>query len=454
MPTQPPKFSFRHSFSAKSDENTPLAPRQGSFHGQSAEHNGGRRVGWKWYENPFILGAVTLCVSLFVGVAFYVQYNDWPWTTALMAATTVLLGPVWDVPQQPHPSHGYTFTLVYYIYGQSLFVWTITEVIAKLISRAPEIEARERQKLFEMCELEDLDNDGHIGWGDYIRYLWRMTPYYIGWEHQKHKYYVFICLFAWIFTGIYFCVLYLDYTYSSALYFVLSTLSQMGLASAPCTGNTTMCEFDPTTAIFLSIYVIVGVPLFAYFIGLVAGIMIERSIRAEEKAILLTPLSKGEFDFACNLYGDDEELSLAEFTILELLRLQRVSIDDLEDIRELFAAIDDQTTGNLTKPMLSQVNLLKKYGSFHSNQSDPPVHSPARDKNATIPSEEEPDESLKDASDMIRRMSHAEYNDIVLPLAIEYALPGLAEGEHEDEIEVEVVEHEHDPHTAAGIWYM
>ena len=448
----------------------------------------------KWYENLLIVGAVALFISLTIGVSFYTIFNDWPWTTALLAATTALLGPIFDMPQQPHADPGYAFTLLYFIYGQSLFVWTISEVVARLIKRAPQIEARERQKLFEMYELEDLDNDGMIGWSDYITYQWKMLPYYIGWEYHKHKIYVFIGLVCWIILGIWYCMHYVGYSGPSALYFIFSTLSQMGLATPPCDDkevDPTMCVYDPYMAIFLSIYVIIGVPLFAYAVGMVAGILIERSIRAEEKAILLTPLSKEEYNFACKLYGDDDTLSLAEFTILELLRLQRVKMEDLEDIRELFAAIDEETTGNVTKPMLAQRNLLRKYGSFddidfYASRRANEVPSPTRSVQSSLGASTHPEEpefshppiapflrhmhteptymstarspggslhtsdyntidteskeeSSREMPDMMRRISFSEYNEIVLPMAIDWALPGLTESE---DFHLETIEEE------------
>jgi Ca2+-binding EF-hand superfamily protein len=57
-------------------------------------------------------------------------------------------------------------------------------------------------------------------------------------------------------------------------------------------------------------------------------------------------------------------ISLGEFTILELLRLQRVTTDDLDRIREIFNQIDVGETGNIDKPMLVKSNLYRGYGSF------------------------------------------------------------------------------------------
>ena len=57
-------------------------------------------------------------------------------------------------------------------------------------------------------------------------------------------------------------------------------------------------------------------------------------------------------------------ISLGEFTVLELLRLRRITTEDLEMIRAVFDQIDDAKTGTLDKPMLARKQMLRGYGSF------------------------------------------------------------------------------------------
>jgi hypothetical protein len=59
-------------------------------------------------------------------------------------------------------------------------------------------------------------------------------------------------------------------------------------------------------------------------------------------------------------------MSLSEFTVLELLRLQRVTVADLEMIKNLFEQIDINQCGNIDKAMLAKVKLIHGYGSFSS----------------------------------------------------------------------------------------
>lgn len=86
--------------------------------------------------------------------------------------------------------------------------------------------------------------------------------------------------------------------------------------------------------------------------------MVVRAVRDHELKIIHQPLTQDEYNYAANLYGNDEVLSLGEFTVLELLRLQRVSKEDLEHIKILFCAIDEAETGIVDQPMLAKNNLI------------------------------------------------------------------------------------------------
>jgi hypothetical protein len=53
--------------------------------------------------------------------------------------------------------------------------------------------------------------------------------------------------------------------------------------------------------IFVGIYVMVGVPLFAFTLGQFAGMIVERAIREREMQIMSRPLGESEFKFALTL---------------------------------------------------------------------------------------------------------------------------------------------------------
>eukprot|EP00604_Paraphysomonas_vestita_P004245 CAMPEP_0174824870 /NCGR_PEP_ID=MMETSP1107-20130205/38925_1 /TAXON_ID=36770 /ORGANISM="Paraphysomonas vestita, Strain GFlagA" /LENGTH=298 /DNA_ID=CAMNT_0016054487 /DNA_START=128 /DNA_END=1021 /DNA_ORIENTATION=- len=154
-------------------------------------------------------------------------------------------------------------------------------------------------------------------------------------------------------------------TFGSALFFALSTIAGACYVGPECDNGDDMdCDIGMIREILVTIYVLIGYPLFTILLGQFASLFIEHTVREHEKQILKSPLSEEEYRYAANLYGDDELISLGEFTILELLRLQRVTVEDLDRIREIFNQVDVGSTGNLTKPMLAKSNLYRGYGSF------------------------------------------------------------------------------------------
>lgn len=143
-------------------------------------------------------------------------------------------------------------------------------------------------------------------------------------------------------------------------------MSAAANVSPQCVGDdTTNCKIGFFREIFLSIYMLIGCPLFTLALGQFAKFMIDRTIKRHEISILHTPITQEEFKYAANLYGEDPNvMSLGEFTILELLRLQRITLADLEQIKSLFLSIDENSTGQLNKPMLVTRNWMRPYGSF------------------------------------------------------------------------------------------
>lgn len=319
----------------------------------------------KWYENIYAMAFIVYALSLAVAVSFYSSVYGWPVTTSLLAATSTLFGPVYNIPIPDDDTlAGNTFTLLLFAWGQSIGLFCISTAVGALVAQAPEIAARERRKLQVIPE--DADGDGEIGLWDYWAYWKSNFLVRIGHEDHKLRYQIALCTIAWAGVGIAYGLYYEEWDFNTSLYFTLSTLTEMGLAVPSCFNAegenvTSDCQYGDFRGVFLSIYIAVGVPLFAVCVAQFAGVVIQRAVRKHEIDILHTPLSEEEYQFAANFYGDDEVLNLGEFTILELLRLQRVSMEDLEQIKELFCVIDETATGAVDKPMLARRNLMSGY---------------------------------------------------------------------------------------------
>lgn len=71
-------------------------------------------------------------------------------------------------------------------------------------------------------------------------------------------------------------------------------------------GDDTNCDIGMTREILLTIYVLIGYPLFTILLGQFASLFIEHTVREHEKQILRSPLSEEEYRYAANLYSADE----------------------------------------------------------------------------------------------------------------------------------------------------
>jgi hypothetical protein len=336
----------------------------------------------RWFENIFVIAFVVYALSIGVAVCFYSSLYGWPITTSLLAATSTLLGPVYNVPAPDEDTlAGNAFTLLLFAWGQSIGVYCISTAVGQLVAQAPEIAARERRKLQEIPE--DTDGDGEIGLWDYWAYWKGNMLVRMGYEDYTLGYFIGLGTLAWTGVGVAYGLFYEEWDFNTSLYFTMSTLTEMGLAVPSCYTedgdvSTQDCTYGDFRGIFLSVYIMVGVPLFAVCVAQFAGVLIKRAVRKREVDILHTPLTEEEYQFAANFYGDDAVLSLGEFTVLELLRLQRVSIEDLEQIKELFRVIDETDTGTVDKPMLARRNLIHGYeGGSVSGASDDGAGGPA-----------------------------------------------------------------------------
>lgn len=423
------------------DNEEPVSPR-------GYEVNQVSWFSYKWYENVYAVGPIILIISLLFGVAFYVVYDGWDLSTSFFFATQALLGVMYGVPLQPH-SLSEIFTLCYYLYGSTLIAGAIGAFAGHLVTTAPQIAADERRRMFERASLEDVDGDGFIGVHDFVRYMQNNIGYLIGWEDHRTKYLTVLAALGWILIGCIYGMLYERWSFQTSFFFCLSAMAQAGAPAPPCDGGDAYtCELGTFRGYAMGVFLIVGCPLFALCMGQFAGLMVERAIRVKERRILHRPLTEEEYKYAANLYKSDEVLDLGEFTILELLRLERVTLDDLRLIKELFQKIDYNYSGIIDKPMLRKSKLMERgYGSFDDanllerrdtiKSALPRVKSlPDMDELENTHVEDEAltsrlgasnhddedyyscDESYFNRGTSIRRMSLGEYNDVVVSMTV------------------------------------
>lgn len=322
-----------------------------------------KEIPWIWYNDLYFIGPLVLVLSLLVGICFYIIYNGWTVGSATLCATATLIGAIYGVPNQPD-NVGAAFTILYYIYGISLLTAIIGAIIGSMITRAPLISAKARRKIAQMEQPEDTDGDGEIGFYDYCFFLRERFLHWINWEENQTNYLVTAAATFWVWLGVMYGMYIEKWTFEHSLYFAMNAVSMAALADPPCEhGDGEHCDIGFYRGLAMSAYLLIGVPIFTLMLAQLAGLVINKAVRENEYKIISQPLTQEEYNYAANLYDNDEVLSLGEFTVLELLRLQRVSMEDLEHIKNLFCAIDEAATGMVDKPMLEKRNLIHPYGS-------------------------------------------------------------------------------------------
>jgi hypothetical protein len=259
--------------------------------------------------------------SIFTGVVFYHYMNSWSISTATFYAVNTLLGELFMVPGNKTPVAD-VFTVLYYIYGAFFLAGILGQYVGVLVTKAQEMAATERKKLMEIPENPiDTDQDGYVGFWDHFEFHKMKLQQKIGWETHQWKYITFGIVILWICVGILYGMFMEHKEFGSALFFAVSTIAgacyvgkSLSLLETthPRTGpecdggDDTDCDIGMVREILLTVYVLIGYPLFTILLGQFASLFIEHTVREHEKEILRSPLSEEEYRYAANLYGDDE----------------------------------------------------------------------------------------------------------------------------------------------------
>ena len=184
----------------------------------------------------------------------------------------------------------------------------------------------------------------------------------------------------WLGLGIYYGTIYENWTTGFALYFSVAAISGSGAAAPVCEGeDDENCSLGDFRAYFMTFYLIVGVPLFTLTLGQFSLALVERAVRSRELDAMLQPLSEEEYEFACTLDTRDSTkkdqhqqigIDLAQFLVMEMLRLKRFDRDDIYEIKELFNAIDYDNQGVITTEKLHKCHLFSSDIAVSNNNDN------------------------------------------------------------------------------------
>ncbi len=70
-------------------------------------------------------------------------------------------------------------------------------------------------------------------------------------------------------------------------------------------------------ALFVALYCLSGIPIFAMALGQFANLLIERHIAAREQRALSMPITEDEFEFAQQLLSNDGRIDLSEVKLTD-----------------------------------------------------------------------------------------------------------------------------------------
>ena len=315
------------------------------------------------YENVYLVTILAYLASLFIGVLFYRFINGWDIYTSYFFATQVQFGEMFGIPAED-TSYSRVFTLMYYLWSSTLFAGAVGAFSAHIVARAIESERRRNLRI-------------NIGKSD--------KSDKIGWKSHKSKYITILCSISWMIIGILYGIIFEKNSLFDSIYFAVAIISCTGIPMKSfCSGTySKLCRFEPHQAIFLGIYITIGVPLYSLTMGQFTGLIVERAIRHSELQILTRKLTEDDYSLVMDicrsettrkpkqhkrptnkrtheesqLYSHENhnhKIILSEFIILELMRLKRFNEDDIVEIKQLFSYLDFNRNGKIDAKLLTQ----------------------------------------------------------------------------------------------------
>ena len=313
-------------------------------------------ISFDWRDNLFVVVPFIYIMTILVGCLVYRCMNAWDVPTSLFFSAQTLLGIGAGAPLENNDV-SYVYSTVLLLLGQSVVTGTIIMIVKHYFS-ASEEAARTRYRHVELQEMEDEEVDMKRSMWTYISIWWR----------NHHSSIISVSFFLlWMLMGASYMYIYEGFTVIKSIYFVVSSLSGCGNISPDCTdGGSYDCTLGGR-AYILTIFIVVGFPLYHVNMAMMALYFISRLLDNTVKIQILKPWTRQEFDFAHKIlrpYNSNSvklsqeklhTLSLGDFLLMELLRLGQVDDQLLADLKELFSALDVDGNGRVSFEELQQI---------------------------------------------------------------------------------------------------
>ena len=129
-------------------------------------------------------------------------------------------------------------------------------------------------------------------------------------------------------------------------------------------------EIDDSVAWFVAAFCVVGVPVFAVAVGSVAGVLLDDAVARRARG--RPALSDDDFDRVKGLSVDDGVVDFGEFLVLELVRIGKVDLETVLDVKATFDEIDVDGTATLDRAEVRRFQkttaLRSRYAAFLSEK--------------------------------------------------------------------------------------
>ena len=157
----------------------------------------------------------------------------------------------------------------------------------------------------------DADGDGVVGFWDCIGFYWYSFKNAIGWYTHRTRVQFFIACFIWLCVGTAYGQVLEKWSLLNSLYFALSAVSTAGLQTPTCDGpSSTECTLTLGRSMWLGMYILIGVPLYACTMGQFAGVVVDHAVRAKEREKMLEPIEASDFVYASKLLSNQHSTTL------------------------------------------------------------------------------------------------------------------------------------------------
>jgi len=293
---------------------------------------------------------VTILFGASVGLAsiFYSLWHKWQLSTSLFYATQAITGAMYGVPEETD-SISQVVTMILYIWGSSIVTGALSVYLTSVVDSA--IKKSRKRGLYNASSTLNAEASSLVG----------SIKKFVGWEDNKASILIFGATIMWIIFGVIVGIIFEKYDLSEALYSSIAAISASGTHPPPCyvsetSFGTASCQLGSARGYFMSLYLLVGIPLFSLTLGQFSGLAVDRAVRANEYQKMKQGLTDEEFDFACSFHSkgrrggyNSQQISFTEFVLTELYRLKRVDSDELTEMREVFNTFDLDGDGFLDK---------------------------------------------------------------------------------------------------------